>query len=175
MPPFNTLGISGALTPVYLSCVFTTCGLATIPSPSGFRVITAGTWARVINPSPCCNLARSVSSMVKVRGIKLGHVPVPAGTLPHIPGYFTLPLQCPHIDWEHSKPAEIEGTSCELAVVMCYPTSARTKGKGFSPSHRICICLYLRLLSVVLDVLVQNWAGLLRRRQGVGHSLLASS
>jgi hypothetical protein len=85
-----------------------TCGLATTPSPSGFRVITAGTWVGVINPSPCCNLVlvRSVSSsMVKVRGIKLGHVPVPAGTLPHIPGYFTLPLQGPHIDWEHLKSA----------------------------------------------------------------------
>jgi hypothetical protein len=53
VPTVNTLGISGALTPVTLSCVFPTCGISTTPSPSGLRVITAGTWVRVTNPSPC--------------------------------------------------------------------------------------------------------------------------
>jgi len=82
--------------PCIFQSSFPTCGLATTPSPSGFRVITAGTWARVINPSPCYNLARSVSSMVKVRGNKLGHVPVPVQVLfPHprvlpLSGYGTL-------------------------------------------------------------------------------------
>ncbi len=47
-------------------------GLSTTHSPYGFPGRKSGTWVRVINPPPCFNLARSISSSLKVGGSKLG-------------------------------------------------------------------------------------------------------
>ena len=53
-----------------------TSGLSTTPSPYGFPGRQSGTWVRVINPPPCSNLARSISSFFKVGANKLGCLPV---------------------------------------------------------------------------------------------------
>ena len=126
------------VTPPYSFNHRATRGIPTTPSPYGFRVIIPAL-VRVIDPSPHYTLVRSISRIVKVRrGIKLGHLPVPAGTLPHIPRYFPLAgtgrlYRCVGTA---RTPVRLQGLIPRSAT----PTNRSYNGERVFPKSQVCNC-----------------------------------